>query len=168
VSGRDAVGTAGVAGAPQATIVSAIHNFLGTYTSRYSSYDRFWLFGFLVAPTLELDAPLQVELMAADGSTDAPLTPARRAATLARARWGEQLAKARVARALVAQAALTLRVASEHGRVILPEDGREAVALAFEVVVVAASGRVYRGARTVWVAPHDPSRERRSGRPDEP
>ena len=39
---------------------SVLHNFLETYTSRYSDYDGFWVFGFIVETML----PANIDLMA--------------------------------------------------------------------------------------------------------
>ncbi len=40
------------------TINGVLHNFLGTYTSRYSDYDGYWLFGLLVGEVGELKIDL--------------------------------------------------------------------------------------------------------------
>jgi hypothetical protein len=36
------------------TLRAVLHNTLGTYLSRYSDYDGYWLFGFLVPRLIEL------------------------------------------------------------------------------------------------------------------
>lgn len=41
------------------TINAILHNFLGTFTSRHSDYNGYWLFGFLVAEGL----PLTIDLL---------------------------------------------------------------------------------------------------------
>ena len=41
---------------------SVVHNFLGTFVSRYSAFKGYWLFGFLVAD----DEPLRLDLLAPD------------------------------------------------------------------------------------------------------
>ena len=35
-------------------IKGVLHNFIGTYTSRYSDYDGYWLFGMVVRDVAEL------------------------------------------------------------------------------------------------------------------
>jgi hypothetical protein len=39
-------------------IKCALHNFLGTYSSRYSEYSGYWLFGFLVNDLTRIDFDL--------------------------------------------------------------------------------------------------------------
>src|SRR2546423_1796918 len=37
------------------TVRALLHNFLGTYTSRYSEFEGYWLFGFIVAKLTKLE-----------------------------------------------------------------------------------------------------------------
>jgi hypothetical protein len=46
---------------PRRIIKGVLHNFLGTYTSRYSDYDGYWLFGMLVRDVEELSIDLLPE-----------------------------------------------------------------------------------------------------------
>jgi hypothetical protein len=41
-------------------ILGVLHNFLGTFTSRYSDFDGYWVFGFLVE---SMDA-VRIDLLA--------------------------------------------------------------------------------------------------------
>ena len=41
--------------ASRSVIKSVLWNFLGTYMSRYSDYDGYWLFGFLIEDMGELE-----------------------------------------------------------------------------------------------------------------
>jgi hypothetical protein len=58
--------------------------FLGTYTSRYSDYQGFWLFGFIVG----LPNPLEIDLL---GVQENALSPEDMAGDLARVKFREQL-----------------------------------------------------------------------------
>src|SRR4051812_2465968 len=67
---------------------AVLGNFLGTYTSRYSTYHGFWLFGFLVE---KLDL-MEIDLLANVRSlTDSP--DRLRARELAAKRFADQLSK---------------------------------------------------------------------------
>src|SRR5438552_16212691 len=80
-----------------------LHNFLATYTSRYSDHDGYWLWGLLAA---DLDK-LQIDLLEAGHHTsDSELASA--AADTARAKFSEHLEKARIPKAFVREAHLTV------------------------------------------------------------
>src|SRR6266436_3851644 len=85
------------------TITSVLHNFLGTYTSRYSDYDGYWLFGMLVADVAELKIDL---LGSAFGTTVS--TPIAAATQLAAQRFREQMKKAGLSVACVTEATLDI------------------------------------------------------------
>ena len=69
-------------------ILGVLGNFLGTYTSRYSDYEGYWLFGFLVTDIGEL----RIDLLAPSaGESDAPLGVAVRSAA---AQFADQVQKA--------------------------------------------------------------------------
>ncbi|MCE9583307.1 MAG: hypothetical protein K8T20_12535, partial [Planctomycetes bacterium] len=64
------------------TIEGVLYNFLGTYTSRYSDFDGYWLFGFIVESTSQLT----LDLMAAPTATSSA-APMVAAAQLAAAKF---------------------------------------------------------------------------------
>ena len=70
-------------------IKGVLHNFLVTFTSRYSDFEGYWVFGFLVA---DMDT-VAINLLDAstESADDKPLTFAKR---LAVQRFAEQIAKA--------------------------------------------------------------------------
>src|SRR5688572_18734716 len=89
--------------ATRRAIRGVLGNFLGTYTSRYSDYGGYWLFGFLVADLGEL----RIDLLAPPpGESDAPLGVAARSAA---AKFADQLRHAGLARSQVREAWLTIR-----------------------------------------------------------
>ena len=102
-------------------IQSVLHNFLGTYTSRYSDFNGYWLFGFLVE---SLDC-FEFDLFAAD--CNSPVAVDEFARQLAVARFADQLRKSMLERSRVREARLSIRrlpktiIAPVNGR---PSDGR--------------------------------------------
>lgn len=131
--------------------------FLGTFTSRYSDYDGYWLFGFLV-----LESEIIIDLLG-DASDDAS-PPLRAARELARMKFREQLGKSGLPRSTVQRASLYVE------RPPTPEEGlagnwrRSGFGVRFRAIAVADNGRSYQREEVVFVAPHDPRFESRSAR----
>ena len=88
---------------------SVVHNFLGTYTSRYSDNDGWWVFG-LAEPQLT-DARL--DLLSTLNNVHDPLSAATQ---LAQLRFSEQLAKAKIPGSFVREAHLTVTRSPEPSR----------------------------------------------------
>ena len=82
---------------------SVIHNFLGTFMSRESEFDRYWLFGFVVAASPELDIDLLSETEVGDG------TPIGVFRSVAASRFADQLSKAGLERRRMENATLYWR-----------------------------------------------------------
>ena len=136
-----------------------VGNFLGTYVSRYSSIDGYWLFGFLV-PHL---TALQIDLLTpASNASSSPQV--ERAIELAYARFHDQLRKAKVDLKALRHARVTL---SRADYVIPIEvNGLPSKAWPVHITVVAETrrGRRYVAERTVVVARHNPAVEMGSAR----
>ena len=79
--------------ATRRVIKCVLGNFLGTYTSRYSDFGGYWLFGFLVADLAEL----QINLLGQDVSD--PASPSGVAISSAVAKFDEQREKSQRPRA---------------------------------------------------------------------
>jgi hypothetical protein len=131
-----------------------VGNVLGSYLSRYSTFDGYWLFGFLV-PDLD---NLQVDLL---GPIAIGETPREQAVARAQQLFHEQLAKARYPRADITRATLVLSkdepMRVEHeGR---SDDGWRLVA---RIAVTTAGGRTFEAHRSIGVCKHDPQQEHRS------
>jgi hypothetical protein len=128
-------------------INSALFNFLGTYTSRYSAFNGYWLFGFLVGDGVRLEFDLLAQPPAADGSAKS------RAAVIAIERFHNQMRKARIASAIEA-AKLVLETNS--GRVRRPVNGWEHDGFLLTASVHALVGGAWRHRQTTFfVAPFD-------------
>ena len=122
--------------------------FLGTYTSRYSNYDGFWLFGFLVADL----GTLVIDLLGVEPDLQTGLVSA--ATSIARERFADQLAKAGVSLAMVGEAKLEItRGPAVTGGWVngTRSDGYDVV---FTVEVLVDTGRRFHRQQSLFVAPH--------------
>ena len=146
-------------GATRRAIQGVLDNFLGTFTSRYSDYDGYWLFGLIVE---QITAPVEIELLHnLKDSGDGPMDAAIR---LAKAKFAEQMQKARLAATYVKEARLKIeRLPGSKGGAVnfRPAAGFD---LVFSTSAVADTGRVFVSKRTLFVAPHNPEIELRSTR----
>src|SRR5262245_28787953 len=89
--------------ATRKAVRGVLGNFLGTYTSRYSDSDGYWLFGFLVADLGEL----RIDLLAPPASdSEGPLGLAVRSAA---AKFADQMQKAGLVCPQIQEAWLTIR-----------------------------------------------------------
>lgn len=145
-------------------LYSVLWNFLGTFMSRHTEFNGYWLFGFIVADA----TPLEVDLFqpARTGNT-----PADVAASLASRRFREQLDKAHFDRRRIHQARLGMvrspEVRSEFIRsAAVPYAGegckREGYDVSFQVSAMLNAGEWVSAVRSTFVAPHDPALERQS------
>ena len=133
---------------------SVLAGFLGTFASRYSDYQGYWLLG-LVEPDLD---GWTVDLLGPALTGGSPAVDARR---LAIRRFAEQVSKSGLDLGLIREAVLNATVAPGtaqgwHGDVV--SAGRR---VRFFVHAVMDNGHVYEAEQEVFVAPHDPELERR-------
>jgi hypothetical protein len=135
-----------------------LHNFLGTYTSRYSDHDGYWVFGLAEAHLGNLSADL----------IGPPTSDSRDAkkliSELARQRFSEQLAKAKIPLSFVREAQLTVDRSDSPTRGFVSERAVEGHVFRFSVRAVSDRGAVFEVQASVFVAPHDAKLERRSAR----
>ncbi|MBI4349606.1 MAG: hypothetical protein HY553_22410 [Elusimicrobia bacterium] len=140
-------------------IKSVISGFLGTYASRYSDRDGYWLFGFLVRDMARLEIDLRESQ-----TVHVPAVPAGEASRLARLKFGEQIKKHGVVTSQLSEARLIIErsARSVKGEV----NGRDVSGfdMKFSVSVRSAKGREFLGEKVIFVAPHDPDVEHRSTR----
>jgi hypothetical protein len=140
------------------SIKGALRNFLSTYTSRYSDYDGYWLFGFLV-PWLD---QLSIDLLGPSPTVVAhPLQAAIRTAI---ERFHDQLRKAGLDPARLGAARLVIRKLAEPVEGFVNGCLAPGFHVVFAIHAVTTSGRRYESDVTTFVAPHDPSLELRSTR----
>jgi len=142
--------------ATRKVIKGVLGNFLGTYISRYSEYDGYWLFGFLVRDLEEL----QIDLLTPPVSK--PDSQPGVDVQSAGAKFADQLRKAGLARPQVQQACLTMRKLAGSVRGSVNGHPCDGYNVAFSVAVVTDGGRRYEREQVVFVAPHNAGVEMRN------
>jgi hypothetical protein len=144
-------------------IPAALHNYLGTLTSRYSDFDGYWILGLIVNDLGEMT----IDLLA-DANADARLTPSAAFVRLARDKFREQMGKQRNPAPFVRSACLeiTKRAARTEGYV----NGhvRAGYEVSFVTRVESDLRAGYASNVSVFVAPHNADIETRSVRREPP
>ncbi len=139
-------------------IKGVLHSFLGTYTSRYSNYDGYWLFGFLV----EDMEHVRIDLLEAGGerTEGAPTTTAR---CLAVSKFAEQIEKAGFSRSCFQEAYLEITKSADSREGIVNGHVCSGYDVRFVATAITDLGKTFESGVSVFVAPHDPRIEWRSG-----
>jgi|GEM_PF-1816697 len=135
-------------------IKSVLHNTLGTFVSRYSDYCGYWLLGQIPMEPASWTADLLEPALVGPGLFNV----ARR---LAARRFAEQLGKTEVARERVMEAELMWRRGNEAVRGWHGNGWGRGYHVALTATARMDDGRSFNCSVTVFVAPHDPSRESR-------
>ncbi len=136
-----------------------LHNFLGTYTSRYSDFDGYWLFGFLVDNIRELYIDL-IEVRSECNDT----TPMITAKQLAVTKFSKQVEKAGLPNSCIREAHLKITKSPELIDGFVNGWLSSGYQVKFVVEAVTDLGKTYESTLSLFVAPHNPKVERRSGR----
>ncbi len=143
-------------------IKGVLWNFLGTFTSRYSDFDGYWVFGFLFE---NLDG-MKIDLLTTSiGNTSA--MPSDFARQLALQKFAEQIAKAGLPRIWFREAYLEISKSSEPVFGVVNGLGTSGSNIRFLARAVTDLGRAYEATVSIFVAPHDPKVELRSARATE-
>jgi hypothetical protein len=129
-------------------IKGVLGNFLGTYVSRYSDYDGYLLFGFLVGDFAELRINLLGQSVA---DPDSPLGVAVLTAV---AKFEDQRAKAHLASSRIREVSLTIR--QLPGTVLGTTDGCscEGFKISFLAEATMDDGKLYKRERVEFIAPY--------------
>lgn len=143
----------------RSAIDSVLHNFLGTYTSRYSEFDGYWLLGWVVREVDRLRIDL-MEMRSIPCTAREPLDVARIHAVR---RFADQVEKAHVAR-WIARADLVIHRSDVTRMAMVYARQRTGWDVRFEATAFSDVGNAYRRSVTVFVAAHDPGMESRSAR----
>jgi len=132
--------------------------FFGTYTSRYSDFDGYWLFGFL----WDLER-LTIDLLNKESVLAEP-TPMSVAILIARQKFPEQMAKASLPISALREACVEIVRLSEPA--MGPVNGRTCAGrrFRFRVRALPEKGKGYESSKTIFVAPHNPEIAGRSAR----
>jgi hypothetical protein len=142
------------------TITGVLCGFLGTYTSRYSDFHGYWVFGFLVGGVVDA----KFNLLGDETVSVAP--PLAFAETLAKAKFKEQMGKASLSFDWLAEASLEIKRSTAQAKGLINGVVGTGFDVTFVARVVSEIGTVYQRSATAFVAPHDPLREHRSRRGD--
>jgi hypothetical protein len=133
-----------------------LDNFLSTYISRYSTFDGYWVFGFIVN-NLEI---LEIDLLSPKKpENDIALGIAH---NLASCKFMEQLRKSGLNISCVTRASVILSKSSAMRLCIVEDSHRAGFDVTFKAWAFTDDGKRYECSDTVFVAPHDPKLERRS------
>ncbi len=141
------------------TIQSVIDNFLASLVSRNSELDGYWIFGHVVS---DLTSVLEIDLLGPMRERESTATAAL--ARLAVRLFHEQLAKQRLPVRVVAEANLCASRSPSATRGSVNGHEVNGFAVTLTAHVVSDLGRTYSASIRRFVAPHDESLERRSGR----
>jgi hypothetical protein len=142
--------------ATRRVIKGVLGNFLGTYTSRYSDRDGYWLFGFLVG---DFDK-LHIDLLTPTGTE--PDTPLGTAIRLANEKFTDQMLKSALSHSQIHSAWLTIRQSTSSATGTVNGHTCTGCHFVFLVEAVMEGGRHYRREQTVFLARHNPEVELRS------
>lgn len=144
---------------------SVVNGFLGTYSSRYSDKDGYWLFGFVV----ESLSSAEIDLL----SSSIPPTfaqPLKEATTTAQMRFREQLEKHGLRIDQLQYARLRMEHLPGKKQELTPGDSartlRDGWDVRFVVEAIGISGKRYSANKSTFIAPHDPRKELKSRRGD--
>jgi hypothetical protein len=144
--------------ATRRVIKGVLENFLGTYVSRYSDYDGYRLFGFLVNDLGELRINLLGERVSE------PDTPMGVAVLSAVSKFEDQCDKAGLVPSQVRDAWLMIRRLSGLDWGSVNGHWCAGFNLGFSVVAITDDAKRYERNRVEFVAPHNPVVELRSTR----
>jgi hypothetical protein len=143
--------------ASRKNIPSVLHNILGTYTSRYSDKDGYWLFGLLLNDVKEVNINL---LNTSEGHGDETnIAAAKRLAVI---KFEEQLRKANIASSCIREASLIITRSKDSRLDMVNEHECLGYDLQFVIKAITDLGKTHVSKKSVFVAPHDPKVERRS------
>ena len=145
--------------ARRSAIDSVLHNFLGTYTSRYSEFHGYWLWGRVVK---EVDR-LHIDLLAISQMACAASKPLDVAWTHAVRRFADQVEKAHVAK-WITRAELVIQRSDATRMAVVYSGQRTGWDVWFAATAVSDVGSAYRRSVTVFVSAHDPRMESQSAR----
>ena len=136
-------------------------NFLRTYTSRYSDFQGYWLFGFLV---VDLVNELRIDLLAP--STDRHGPALDLASRLASEKFHDQVRKGGIAPDRIRGAWPTIRRSFALAEGTVNDSACLGYRVGFRIEVLMDGRRRYEQEVQLFVAPHNPELERRRSRGD--
>ena len=140
-------------------IKGVLHGFLGTFTSRYSDYDGYWVFGSITDEMTNLTINL-LEVEDASTENDVVLFVAQ----LARRKFREQMDKMHVPISFVHGAKMSISRSDAPARGFVAGHLCKGHIYIFSVQVISDLGRPFQATTQMFVAPHSRLLEHRSTR----
>jgi hypothetical protein len=140
-------------------IAGALHNFLGTFTSRNSDFNGYWVCGFLAREV----GPIRFELLG-DHAVNLKMSPVTFAQRLAAQLFGEVIAKINLPREWIREAYLDISKSESMRNSLAGGQVRACFEVRFHAQVITDLGKVYGRVVSMPIAPHDPAVEWRSTR----
>ncbi len=139
-------------------IKGVIDTFLSSFTSRYSDYDGYWIFGLLV----DEDEEINIDLLAPfHSNTTSVVSVVKR---IASDTFQNQIAKYKLPPSVIHGATLKITKTDKVTKCCNHGMWRDCVGLRLCVQVLTDLGRQFERERLVFAAPHDPNFETRSAR----
>lgn len=138
----------------------ALHNYLGTLTSRYSDFDGYWILGLIVD---DLGETTTIDLLD-DSRLDVEPTPLAAFARLARAKFREQIARQRIPASFVRSAAVEITKPATRTEGCVNGHVTAGYSVGFSARAESDLHTIYVSKISVFVAPHNATIERRSMR----
>jgi hypothetical protein len=134
-------------------------NFLETYTSRYSDYEGWWIFGLLGNDIQQLKIDLLNSQI--DNTGNKPLAFA---IELAKKKFAEQLDKNRIAIAWIREAHLEIEKLPHQKNGFVNKQSTIGHDFRFAVQATSDCGKIYKTEVIIFIAPHNSNVERQSTR----
>jgi hypothetical protein len=138
----------------------ALHNYLGTLTSRYSDFDGYWILGLIVG---DLGETTTIDLLS-DSGLDIEPTPLAAFTRLAREKFREQIARQRIPVSFVRSAAVEIAKPATRTERYVNGHVTAGYGVTFSARAESDLHTIYVSRASVFVAPHDAAIERRSTR----
>jgi|SRR5665213_1721611 len=137
----------------RSALKGVLHNFLETYTSRYSDYKGYWLFGQVVDALDRIEFDLMSQCLKPENEL------IDFAANLAAAKFADQMRSSRLRMSCVKEARLTIARLPGAAEDQISFHLRPGHRVSFAIRAVSDLDKIYECEKRVFVAPHDPARE---------
>jgi hypothetical protein len=138
-------------------LIGILDNFLGTYTSRYSDFNGYWLFGMLINDLGEL----RIDLLSSN-ETSTENGPKATARQVAVQKFREQMDKAGFSVSRAQQAHLDVSKLPDLKNGFVNGQLCPGYNVRFVAKIVLKTGKMYEREKSVFVAPHDSQVEQRN------
>jgi hypothetical protein len=138
-------------------IFSCARGFLGTIISRYSNYDGYWIYGFLI----KQHESIEINLL--DSIDNYPgRNPLKYFTRISINKFHTQVIKNQINEKDIQEAKLTVRNTNITSWGFVNRERSIGFDVVVEIVIVKSNGRKIVEKKNIFVAPHNPSKELRN------